>query len=174
MSVIFVCGVHGIGKTTFCQRLAKSLNIPHFSASTLIRDKASYAVSEKSGDKQVKEIDANQVILLAAVREKIAEMGRIILDGHVTLIDKAGSYQKLPIALFRDLGVSTIILLEIPAPESARRLTERDGMAPSLDFIAEHQKVEKEHAQELADKINVRLYISNGENEQLQNILEKL
>lgn len=101
-------------------------------------------------------------------------MGRIILDGHVTLINKAGSYQKLPIALFRDLGVSTIILLEIPAPEIARRLTERDGMAPSLDFIAEHQKVEKEHAQELADKIKVRLYISNGENEQLQNILEKL
>lgn len=64
MSVIFVCGVHGVGKTTFCQRLAKTLNIPHFSASALIREKASYAVSEKSGDKQVKDIDANQVILL--------------------------------------------------------------------------------------------------------------
>ena len=101
-------------------------------------------------------------------------MDKIILDGHVTLINKTGRYQKLPIDLFRDLGVSTIILLEIPAPEIARRLTERDGMAPSMDFIAEHQKIEKEHAKELADKIKIGLHISNGENEELQNILEKL
>lgn len=174
MAVIFVCGVHGAGKTTFCQKLAKELNVPHFSASALIKEKSAQAISDEAGDKRVKNIDDNQTLLIAAVREKTALHDKIILDGHTTIIDKSGCYQRLPETVFRDLGITAMVLLQVPAPEIARRLSLRDGAAPDADFIAAHQAAEKEHARHLADAIKVQLYNLDGNEEELLDIVEKL
>ena len=62
--MIFISGVHGVGKSYFCNLVKESTGIDCFSASTLIRER------KKQGfpaDKRVADIDENQLYLLAAV-----------------------------------------------------------------------------------------------------------
>ena len=173
MAVIFVCGVHGVGKTTFCQKLAKELKVPHFPASELIQETPKLVIPDSVGNKRVKNIERNQAILLEAVRKKVEALNRIILDGHTTIIDQAGQYQILPENLFQRLGITEIVLLEGPANEIQRRLLLRDGVCPDVEFIREHQILEKKHAMHLADIMNVPFYNLNGCEGELYKIIEK-
>ena len=69
MSVFFVCGIHGAGKTTLCKKLSINLGIPFFSSSDLIRDFSKDAISDLRWDKRVKNVANNQQILVSAVQK---------------------------------------------------------------------------------------------------------
>ena len=87
-TIIFVGGVHGVGKTTFCQRLAAESGYSHFAASSLIKQKKETAISTVS--KNVTDIPSNQELLLEAISDLEASI--IILDGHFTIPDKNESW----------------------------------------------------------------------------------
>ena len=65
--IVFIAGVHGVGKTTLCNELAARFNIEHFSASNLIaREKE----EEHLRNKRVENIAGNQgehVIILERI-----------------------------------------------------------------------------------------------------------
>lgn len=64
--MIFISGVHGVGKTYFCDMVKKELGINAYPASQLIAKK------KKAGfdsSKLVSDIDKNQQYLLMAVKE---------------------------------------------------------------------------------------------------------
>ena len=57
--MIFVSGIHGVGKTFFCDRVKEKLGIATYSASKLIAEKRS---RNFSADKIVEDIDENQLL----------------------------------------------------------------------------------------------------------------
>jgi len=67
--IIFVAGIHGVGKTYLCQSLKESIGIDHFSASQLISEFKREKFS--STDKSVKNINNNQELLLKAIEKYI-------------------------------------------------------------------------------------------------------
>lgn len=87
MNTILVWGIHGSGKTTLCNLLSKTLSIPYFIASCLINDKNN---NLKIVEKMVPDITYNQDKLIKAINN--LDYSSIILDGHVTLLDKNIEY----------------------------------------------------------------------------------
>ena len=76
--MIFISGVHGVGKSYFCDMVKQAIDINAYSASTLISKKKK---SGFSSDKlPARDIDDNQQYLLQAVYELRAAEGNFILD----------------------------------------------------------------------------------------------
>ena len=57
--IIFVGGVHGVGKTHFCQKLTEKFDVEHVTASSLIRRHIALSKS-----KDVEDVKVNQSILV--------------------------------------------------------------------------------------------------------------
>lgn len=62
--MIFVSGIHGVGKTYFCEMTRERLGIKFFSASELIAERKKQGFSP---NKLVSDIDENQGFLLDAI-----------------------------------------------------------------------------------------------------------
>jgi len=94
MGVIFVAGVHAVGKTTACTHAARTLSIAHYTASSLIKAEKASAIPEWG--KVVADIEGNQNLLIRGVRRVLLEnRGRIILDGHFTLPNAKGDIEAI-------------------------------------------------------------------------------
>ena len=59
--IIFIGGIHGVGKGTLCERIESELGIVHLSASEVLKWKD---FNVDSSDKRVADIDATQDRLL--------------------------------------------------------------------------------------------------------------
>lgn len=82
-NIIFIAGVHGVGKTTICNKIKKEVNLNTYSSSDLIKRYNSSILSE---EKQVNDVNDNQDILLKAISKFVDNNEVILLDGHFTLI----------------------------------------------------------------------------------------
>jgi adenylate kinase len=149
MRTVFVGGVHGIGKSTCCRRVAVTLGLLHHSASDLIRQQQCAAIS--SWSKAVVDPAFNQSLLVQAVR-RIAGAGTktLLLDGHFTIPATSGSYELVPPEVFRELGTVHIVLFRGDAFGIWKRRIERDGRSPTIDEIQFQQDAEWNHAQQVA------------------------
>jgi len=76
--MIFISGVHGVGKSYFCNKVKEELGINTFSASKLISE---HKHAEFSRDKLIPDIDHNQQYLLMAIRDLNAVGSDYLLDG---------------------------------------------------------------------------------------------
>ncbi|MDU9024221.1 ATP-binding protein [Pseudomonas corrugata] len=123
--VIFVAGVHGVGKTHLCQTLASKTGLRHASASQLIKEERK--VETWRGDKVVTEIGDNQDALNIAVDRIRREASALILDGHFVLKGPGGSLEEVPTTTFERLRLSAIILIENTPQLIAERLLQRDS-----------------------------------------------
>lgn len=77
--MIFVSGIHGVGKTYFCNLVREKISIHSYSASQLIVAKQDKIFSV---DKLVADINDNQKLLVEAVkelRERRIHLGRSFL-----------------------------------------------------------------------------------------------
>ena len=157
--MVFVSGVHGVGKSYFCGILKERLNISSHTASFLIseRKKARF-----STDKHVADIDVNQLYLLEAVKELKDRNEEFLLDGHFCLLDQTGKITRVPLETFIRLSPDAIVLLiETPAIIAKRR-KERDGVEHSIVDIKAFQDEELKYAQEVAELLHIPLKVSSG------------
>lgn len=164
MAVLFVCGIHGVGKTTFCKKLSEAFGIPSFSSSCLIKESAKDAIPAPGQGKSVKDVSGNQQILITAVQNKLSELPQFILDGHTTIIDSNGAWQPIGADVFAAIGTTALIMLVVPPEVIHERLIKRDGKAPALDVMARHQEAEQAQAKNIAIKLGIPLFSTDGEN----------
>lgn len=159
--MIFLSGIHGVGKTFFCNLVKKELGIKSYSASQLIAEKRSNGFT---ADKFVSDIDDNQLLLIRAVDKLRQNEDEFILDGHFCLLNANGEITRIPYNTFEMLNPDTIILLtEKPDIISERRF-QRDGIMQDICEIREFQEAEKQYAQEVSQNFRVPLQISSGAN----------
>lgn len=97
--LIFIGGIHGVGKSTLCKKLISELKIPHYSASELIT-RAQKGLYTKN--KTVKNVTKNQDVLLVALNEFVDEPC-ILLDGHFALFDAKQKVQQIPVETFASI-----------------------------------------------------------------------
>ena len=165
--MIFISGVHGVGKSYFCDMVKKSTGIESYSASTLITNKKHTGFAK---DKLIPDIDDNQQYLLQAIDELRSSGHNFILDGHFCLLNTSGEITRIPIDTFKSLNPDAIILLtEAPSVIAARR-KERDGVNTSIQNIEEFQQEEYVYAKEVTAEINAKLFVSSGSKDLAQAI----
>ena len=105
MSVIFLAGVHGVGKGF----VASSMGIAHLTASQLIREEKGQATWGL--DKKTSDLDDNQLALIRAVSQRRLTHPSILLDGHFVLRDAQGVLTPLATSVFKELHLTGVILL---------------------------------------------------------------
>lgn len=91
--MIFIGGIHGVGKTFFCERAQDQLGIKSYEASKLImeRKQAGFPAS-----KLIPDIDENQRYLLDAIGELKAREKEFLLNGHFCLLMGAERLPEYP------------------------------------------------------------------------------
>ncbi|NLK94698.1 MAG: AAA family ATPase [Clostridiales bacterium] len=155
-NVIFIGGVHGVGKTTTCNRIVSNINIKHYSSSKLISKLRNDVVNV---NKKVIDINNNQNILLQALDIYTDRDTLLLLDGHFCLINRDGAIEKIPIQTFESLGIVHIILLVDNPYKISQRLKDRDYEIYTTEFIDNFQKYEIEYAKIVAKEIGIKLDI---------------
>lgn len=154
-SVIFVSGVYGVGKSTLCNKLSKKCAINFYSAGDIISD----INGEIYGaNKQVKNKEYNQEILIKRISEKLQKEELIILAGHFCILGNDGQVEQLPVHTYSKLQLSSIILLEAISEMIVQNLSSRDGKKYSVEQIEEFLGTEKDCALRIAKDLNIHLF----------------
>ena len=153
--MIFVCGIHGVGKTHFCRKLAEKTGRMVFSASSLIKRN----VKDDFKEKQVDSIQDTQTVLLNDLRKLTLQTPDYILDGHLCLLDNKNKIHRIDMKFIKQMSISSIILLVDSPAEIKKNLEERDGLEWSENFIEQFQNSEIKYAKEISKKLDVNLQI---------------
>jgi adenylate kinase len=162
MKVIFLTGVHGVGKSFLGAQVAKSLNLDHCTASQLIRDEKGHATW--GDDKRVTEVDDNQLALIRAV-ERRRELGKdLLLDGHFVLRDASGQLVKLSKDVFGRLMLTAVVLLTESTQTIADRRFGRDAIKVGTESIIEHAAEVYRHTNEVCTDLRVPLTVLHSAN----------
>ena len=149
--MIFVSGVHGVGKSYFCKLVKDSVGIETYSASALISAKKRSGFSK---EKLIPDIDENQQFLLWAVDELRTLCQNFILDGHFCLLNASGEVQRVPYDTFAMLKPDAIVLLTENPEIIASRRKRRDGIEVAIESIKYFQREERLYANEVAGNVN--------------------
>ncbi len=156
-NIIFVAGIHGVGKTTYCKKLSEKLKLPHFSASDIIRSQLSTTITSNS--KNVKNAEKNQDILLQGIEALNLKNKEIILDGHFVLMQNK-KVQRLPLSTYQELSIKEIILLKDTPEKIYKRQLSRDKKSEfTISFMDEMQKEEINYAEEVSKLLDIELKI---------------
>ena len=170
--IIFLAGVHGVGKTYLGSPAAASLKLPYATASSLIR--AELGAANWNEQKRVQDSYRNQEALISAVSKMRKSDRRLVLDGHFVLRDAVGKLAPLSVDVFRCLGIKGAILLEAPADVVFRRLAER-AAPQSLESIEELALAELQHSAQVCRELEIPLVQLHAPDEhQLRSAIQAL
>lgn len=151
-NTVFIGGVHGVGKTHFCNRLAGEFDVEHITASSLIGRHIKH-----SKDKTVPDIEKNQMILADELSRYKTKLLTILLDGHFCLLNESLGIQDVPLYTFRVIAPRAIVLLKDDPASIVARLSNRDGHTYSVDLIAALQAREIECANLVSQSLDIPL-----------------
>ena len=157
--MIFISGIHGVGKSYFCGLVKTELGFDTYSASSLITERKKIGFSK---DKLIPDIDDNQQYLLSAIHELNNTNPLYLLDGHFCLLNSHGCVTRIPKEIFLVLQPYAIVLLTESPEIIAGRRRQRDGIDYSLDEIRQFQDEEISYAKEIAEMLDISIKISAG------------
>lgn len=158
--MIFVCGIHGVGKTYYCQKKSEEFGIPYFTASNLIKKKNNQGFKEK----KVYDISINQKILIEEVQKVQRQQNNFILDGHLCLLDMKGKIQKVQIEVLSKMNIESLVVIIDGVKEIQDKIWKRDGIKYETKFLEFFQNEEVKYAKKVASQLNIDLIITNGFN----------
>ena len=153
MSVIFLAGVHGVGKGFLGAPVASSMGVAHLTASQLIREEKGQATWGL--DKKTSDLDDNQLALIRAVAQRRLTHPSILLDGHFVLRDAQGVLTPLATSVFKELHLTGVILLTEAESVIASRLALRDKGTPDVQAISELAATELKHAKAVCTELKL-------------------
>ncbi|GAA0878972.1 hypothetical protein GCM10009119_19400 [Algoriphagus jejuensis] len=150
-NIIFLGGIHGVGKGTFCSKVKELLDIEHLSASELLRWAE---VNAEPRNKLVADIPSMQGRLILGLHQRVEPTRKYLLDGHFCLFDSKGKVELVPFDTFSKIDPILISVLTAEPEAIVRRLTERDGKAYDLQVIRQMQEEEITYGKWVAGKLN--------------------
>ncbi|AWW25976.1 hypothetical protein DOZ58_04530 [Acetobacterium sp. KB-1] len=157
--MIFIGGIHGVGKSFFCEHVRTVLFIETHSASGLI---AKQKMSSFSSDKLIPDIDDNQQYLLTAINDLNSSGKQYLLDGHFCLLNGRGRVTRIPEETFYLLRPEAIVLLTEKPEIIAERRKQRDDRSFNLNELEKFQEEEITFASEIAKTLEIPLLVSSG------------
>ncbi len=161
MGIVFIGGVHGVGKTSSCVTVSQVMSLPHFTASNLIKSLDSNAV--KTHTKSVASVSKNQDLLVEAAKQILSKSGpRFILDGHFLVPNMLGKFEPVPVDVFRLLELEGIVFCFDDPIRIYNRRMQRDNKSLSVSEIESIQGLEQRHAEHVALSLDLTLFKVNA------------
>ena len=166
--IIFIGGVHGIGKTALCRSICKKFEVIHHSASELIKR---YGHIEFAPNARVENIDRNQEFLINAIHEYLDTSKIYLMDGHFCLLNQDSIITKIPEPTFIAISPMAIILLHDDPRNIHSHLKEKNREIYDLDLLVSFQEQESDYSRFVATKLNVPYLKANPSTE--REIIDK-
>jgi len=154
-SMLFVGGIHGVGKSTICHGAFSPLGYQCETASSLI---ITHGRSIEK-NKHVSDVPGNQSALIEQLILAKKHYSRLLLDGHFTLINRQGQIEPIDTCVFEAINPDQLILIKGETEEISRRLNARDSTRWDSSFLTKYQDMETEHARYVSEKIGVPLQV---------------
>lgn len=152
LTLYFIGGVYGAGKSTFCETLSPMLPAEHLKASDLVRFAPN--AKDRTG-KATSEVLKNQERLLAALAVRRRLPGVVLLDGHFCLLDEKHAIVRLPVDVFARMQPAALVLVEATLAEVTNRVSKRDGKHLDPGLIEKLADSEREHAFEVSHALGI-------------------
>jgi len=153
MAVIVVTGIPGVGKTTVMKRASEGMDINFVTFGTVMEDIAKEEGYVKDRDEMRKLSLGQQKELQIKSAEKVAGMGKVILDTHCTIKTPKGYMPGLPEWVIKKLNPEAIVVVEANSQEIYNRRkkdTSRNRDPDSIEEIEEHQMMNRAAAMSYA------------------------
>lgn len=156
--MIFLGGVHGVGKTSMCDGISEKFGLKVISASAIIRAEREHPSPDSRT--AVSNVGGNQGLLIRGVQRLVIDApGDYLLDGHFALRTLAGKIEEIDAAVFNLMGVNGLVCLVDEPTAIARRLTARDGDDHDVDAIAQLQAAELGSAESVSRTLGLGLKV---------------
>lgn len=169
--IIFVGGIHAVGKGTVCEKIARKFNFEHLSASQVLK----WNEISDSNNKKVQDFNTTQDRLLTNLNKIIKPDKKYLLDGHFTLLNSNGKPEKIDESTFVRIQPKLIILLTCEPIVIFKRLKQRDNTNYKLSILKKMQEMEVEHAKYISKKLDIPLFtVIDGDLSLIFTHLEKL
>ena len=152
-NIIFVGGIHGVGKTTLCKKLSDYLHIKHYSASQLI--KMLKNEDSDNRNKGVKNISNNQDLLITAINQYIKKGAATILDGHFCLLNTKHVVMRIPKETFSSISPIAIIILHDTVSNIESKISQRDTISYDVNLLSLFQDDEIRYSTEIANYLEI-------------------
>ena len=164
--IIFLGGVHGVGKSTFSKSVTdKYPDMESLSCSTIIK-------WENPAIKEVGDVGETQNTLLANLPYFIDQDKNYLLDGHFCLLTEQGTIERVPMEVFEAMSPSLMIVLVEEPAIICQRLNKRDSHDYSLELMTEFQKEELIYAAEVADTLGIPFEVCDSKNK--ENLIQQI
>ena len=155
VKIIFVGGIHGVGKSTICAQACFKNGFIHLIASDLIQKFDSESLLQKKSDKKVANVQENQDKLLAGLQISIQEGCRYLLDGHFCLFGSGREILNIPIAIFKQINPHELVVLTDSPSAIQKRLKARDSKNYYQHILQQMQDREIKHAENVGKALNI-------------------
>jgi len=169
-NIIFIGGIHGVGKGTICKKISVSKKITHLSASEVLKWDE---ISTKE-NKLVNNLETTQSRLIKGLDALIQNADTYLLDGHYCLLNSKNKPEKVSEKTFETIDPKVMAIVIEDTKIIYERLKQRDGTKYSLSLLNEMQEMEIDYAKYLSSKYNkpyVEIY--NGNCNELNEYLPK-
>jgi len=152
--IIFVGGIHAVGKGTVCKELTEKFNFEHLSASQVLK----WDEISDSKNKKVQNFTTTQDRLLTNLNRIVKPNKKYLLDGHFTLLNLNGEPEKIDESTFVGIQPESIILLICEPKIIFERLKQRDDSIYELSVLEKMQQMEIEYAKYISKKLEIHLF----------------
>ena len=167
-NIIFIGGIHGVGKGTICKEIALKTDIVHLTASQILK----WEEISDSDNKLVKNITSTQDRLIKGLKNLIKKDKKYILDGHFCLLNSNQVPSRIDEETFDQINPKVIAIVIDDIQEIAKRLETRDGKIYDTNVLNQLQQMETEYAKYLSDKYSIPyIEIQYGNYTQLMEII---
>jgi adenylate kinase len=167
-NLIFIGGIHGVGKGTICDRICLQTDFVHITASEILR----WNEISKPDNKKVENIQSTQDRLIAGLDKALKKNENYLLDGHFCLFNSEGQVEKVPMETFEKIAPKLIVIVTTKIDLIKGRLEKRDKKGYDFDLLKSMQTSEKEYAQQISLELDVPFVeIKDGNYQSLIEIL---
>jgi adenylate kinase len=149
--IIFLGGIHGVGKGSFSKSLTESLNLKYLSASKLLKWEN---FSSDVKNKKVASISETQENLLNALHKICSSDTTYLLDGHFCLLNIENEPTIIEIEIFRNINPILFLVMKEDVRIIRNRLKKRDNKNYELERLHAMQSMEISHAKSIAKELN--------------------
>jgi len=165
-NIIFIGGIHGVGKGTICKEIASKTDIIHITASEIIK----WNEISSHDNKLVNNIASTQEKLINGLKNLIKNDKQYLLDGHFCLLNSNGIPCKIDEETFDNINPKIISIVIDDIEKIADRLEKRDNKKYDLKILTVLQKMEMEYAKYLSKKYSIPyIEIKNNDYKSLLN-----
>lgn len=158
-NIIFIGGIHGVGKSSICQHICRELNMEYLSASELIKWQE---INEDSKNKKVKDIPDTQNRLLKGLKNTLQKHKTYLLDGHYCLLNKDSEVEKISMDIFIQINPKVLCLIICDIKEIKKRLEIRDNKPYKYELLEQLQNSELDYAKHLSVALDIPLCIEKS------------